>query len=98
MAADLTPSESLKHKRQRHEARPTAPELEQPQPEQGADPVYQQSEKTIPRLKEEIQRLRREDGVLASLATCVNQGFRRFRRGRRASHRRPRGRATLRIE
>ena len=60
MAAHLTPSEPLTHKRQRHEAKITAPELEQPQPEQRADAVYQQSEETIQLLREEIQRLREE--------------------------------------
>ena len=37
----------------------TDPELKQPQPEQGANAVYQKSEETIQCLRDEVQRLRR---------------------------------------
>ena len=75
MAADLTSSESLKQKRQRHEAKNTAPELKQPQSEQGADPVYQQSENTFQRLREEIQRLRQENCDQQDRQIALIKGF-----------------------
>ncbi len=60
LSVNLTANEPLTCKRKQHEAKDTGPELEQSQPEQAADTVYQQSGETIECLREEVERLRRE--------------------------------------
>jgi hypothetical protein len=72
---DLTPSEPLTRKRQRHEAEATGPELGQPQPEQVANLVYQQPEEIIQCLREEIQRLRQENSNQQARQIALIKGF-----------------------
>lgn len=72
---DLTPSEPLTRKRQRHEAETTGPEVGQPEPQQGANRVYQQPEETIQCLKEEIQRLRWENWNQQARQLALIKGF-----------------------
>lgn len=72
---DLTPSEPLARKRQRHEAETTDPELEQAEPQQGTTRVYQQLEETIQCLREEIQRLRRENWNQQTRQLALIKGF-----------------------
>ena len=75
VAVNLTANEPLTCKRKRHEAKDTCPELEQSQPEQAADVVYQQSGETIECLREEVQRLRREKFEQQAQQLALIKGF-----------------------
>ena len=75
MVVDTIPSELGTLKCQRREVKITDPELEQPQPEQGANSVYQQPEKTIQCLREEVQRLRQESWDQQARQFALIKGF-----------------------